>query len=234
MRARYQLRLASLQKELQIQNQSLETANVHIQEALQESKGLNRELLDINERLRRSETTQGDFLAKMRHEINTPLSALLGLATQLLQDQLPPEQLASLGRMIQAEAFHLDFQVRNVFAAADLEAGAVTPVITQVDVDSVLLNVIDAFSRRASAKSMEVLLEARPEPGPLLFGTDAGMLRLIAANLLANAIEFGPEGTQVSLRAALEGEVLRLDIQDQGMGIRKEHQALIFDRFRQV
>jgi len=233
-RTRLQLNLAALQAELQAKNLSLASANDHLQEALQEAKGLNRDLFDINEKLRQSEELHGRFLAKMRHEINNPLSAILGLTQEILQGPLSPEQTLGLCAMIQTEAFHLDFQIRNVFAAADLEAGATVPAITRVDVDSVLLNVVDAFSKRAAAKSVEVILQERPDPGPILFNTDASMLRIITANLLANAIEFSPKGAKVLLKAALQDEGLLLEIQDQGMGIKEEHQSLIFDRFKQL
>lgn len=241
MRVRLQLRLASLQAELQSKNQDLEASNNSLREhaelvhhALFEAKALNRELIGVNEKLRQSEEIQSHFLARMRHEINNPLSAIMGLADQAFQQALGPEQVGSICGRIKAEASYLDFQIRNLFAAADLEAGATVPSVTRVDVASVLRNVMEAFSQEAQAKALKAHLECASDPLPLVFATDAGMLRIIAANLLANAIEFSREGQAIHLRAALDHDVLVLEIEDEGLGIREEDRSVIFDRFRQL
>ncbi|GLH71736.1 hypothetical protein GETHLI_02380 [Geothrix limicola] len=241
MRVRLQLRLASLQGELQAKNQDLEASNNSLREqaelvhhALFEAKALNRELIGLNEKLRQSEEIQSRFLARMRHEINNPLSAIIALADQALQAAFSPEQIHSACARIKAEASYLDFQIRNLFAAADLEAGAVQPSVTQVDVGSVLRNVMEAFSHEAQAKALTVRLEGGSGPTPLVFGTDAAMLRIITANLLANAIEYSSEGQTIRLRAALEEATLRLEIEDEGIGIRPEDRSRIFDRFKQL
>lgn len=241
MRVRLHLRLASLQEELLSKNLSLASSNARLQDnanliqhALMEAKALNRELITVNEKLRQSEEVQSRFLAQMRNEINNPLSSLVGLADQATRQGLTLEQIQAISSSIKAEASYLDFQIRNVFAAADLEAGMAIPAITRVDVDSVLLNVIDAFALEAEAKSVSVLHEPRSASGPLTFATDAGMLRIIMANLLANAIEHSPRGGTVRLRATLDGDSLVLNIQDEGSGIREEDQARIFDRFKQL
>lgn len=241
MRVQLQLRLASLQKELHAKNRSLEASNLRLQEnaellqqALMEAKALNRELINVNETLRQSEELQGRILAKMRSGISNPLGAIAGLADQALQREHDPEQIRSLCSRIKAETAYLDFQFRNIFAAADLEAGQAIPSITQVEIEGLLSKVLDAFSPAAKAKSVAIHKASGPEPGPLVFGTDAGMLRIIAANLVANAIEFSPAGATVRLSSRLEGGSLVLEIQDAGLGIQEADQASIFDRFRQL
>jgi signal transduction histidine kinase len=227
LRVTHHLRLATLQNLLREKNQSLEAA-------LEEAKVLNREFVRINERLRVSEELQSHFLATMRSEINNPLNAIMGLAAQIHGGGLPLDRARELASFIESEAKHLDFQIRNIFAAADLEAGTAVPTLSQVDVASILTNLLDSFSGALAAKSLKVRLVPPPEAEALPFGTDAGMLRIILANLLANAIEFSPAGGEILLETRLEGDELSLSIQDAGIGIREEDQSLIFDRFRQL
>ncbi|MBI3130771.1 MAG: hybrid sensor histidine kinase/response regulator [Acidobacteria bacterium] len=227
LRVKHQFGLAALQAQLRDKNRSLGLA-------LEEAKILNRELVRINERLRISEDLQGHFLATMRGVINNPLTAIIGLADNIHQGGGSLDQARSLASLISGEAFHLDFQIRNIFAAADLEAGTCTPKVAHVDVGSILAEIAGAFARAADSRSIRLVLMQGPEHGALTFGTDAEMMRTVLANLIANAITFSPAGGEVRIGATLRGSALAVEIQDGGIGIRAEDQALIFDRFRTV
>ncbi|HJV22626.1 MAG TPA: hybrid sensor histidine kinase/response regulator [Holophagaceae bacterium] len=227
LRVQHQFGLAALQAQLREKNERLEWA-------LQESKILNRELVKINDRLRISEELHGHFLATMRSVINNPLTAIIGLSEQIHQGRVTLEQGRSLAGLISGEAFYLDFQIRNIFAAADLEAGTCVPRVSRVDVGSILANLAGAFAQTAEAKAVRLILPEEAAEGALTFGTDAEMLRTILANLLANAIAFSHEGGEVRVELALREGELQVQVADQGIGIREADQALIFDRFHTV
>ncbi|HJV89622.1 MAG TPA: hybrid sensor histidine kinase/response regulator [Holophagaceae bacterium] len=227
LRVRHQFGLAALQAQLREKNESL-------QWALQESKILNRELVKINDRLRVSEELHGHFLATMRSVINNPLTAIIGLAEQIHQGQVSLAQGRTLAGLISGEAFYLDFQLRNIFAAADLEAGTCVPRMSRVDVGSILANLAGTFAQTAEARAIRMRLPEGTVEGALTFGTDADMLRTILANLLANAIAFSHEGGEIRIGATLRDGALQVDVADDGIGIREADQALIFDRFHIV
>jgi signal transduction histidine kinase len=169
----------------------------------------------------------------MRNEINNPLNAILGLGRELERGTVPPERAGRMGGMIAAEASGLDFQIRNIFCAADLESGEAEPAITPVDTVSVLRDVLDSLAYPCRDKGVVVHLEVSGD-GARPFGTDAALFRAVAANLVSNAIKFSLDGgdVQVLLRLA-EGE-LALEIKDAGVGFRPESKALLFERFRQL
>jgi signal transduction histidine kinase len=218
--------------EIRRQRRQLEASRRDLDEAYRGSQAANRLLIEVNLRLQRSEALQSHFIAHMRSEINDPLSAILGLADQIADPRLPAEQGRALAARIRAEAFHLDFQLRNIFCAAELEAGEASPSITQVEVASVLRDTAEAFAGSALEKGQAIVVEA--PSGLESCATDARMLRIILANLVANAIEFSPEGGRIKLKAHREGEHLRLDVTDEGVGIREADQAVIFERFRKL
>ncbi|HJW33524.1 MAG TPA: hybrid sensor histidine kinase/response regulator [Holophagaceae bacterium] len=227
LRVKYQFGLAALQAQLREKNSNL-------QMALEEAKVLNRELVKINDRLRVSEELHGHFLATMRSVINNPLTAIIGLAENIHQGEVSLEQARTLAGLISGEASYLDFQIRNIFAAADLEAGTCTPKVTRVDVGSILANLVGTFAQTAEARSIRLTLTGEAREGTLLFGTDAELMRTALANLVANAIAFSPSGGEVRIGASLRQGALSVEIQDGGIGIREEDQTLIFDRFRTV
>ena len=200
---------------------------------------VNRKLVEMNRRLELSESLTSNFLSNIRNEINNPLSVITGLAGQL-SDRLTGmgqagEGLSDLASMICSEAHVLDFQLQNIFIAADLEAGAVDPHIARANVAAVVGYVVDSFRHDAARKSVEIELALSPSDEPLLFATDAEKLQVIASNLLANALEYSQEKGEVtvSMGVDLEGRLV-LTVQDCGPGIAAKDLGRIFDRFVQL
>jgi signal transduction histidine kinase len=205
--------------------------------ALHDMTVMNRKLVELNQRLEQSEGLKSNFLSNIRNEINNPLSAILGLAGQIAAGTgRDAPTVTGLARTIEAEAFDLDFQLRNIFAAADLEAGATELEVAAVDVASVTRDVLDSFRHRSTAKGLTISLAMAglDDAAPLPFLTDADKLRLILANLLANAIEFTGAGGSVAVRLNCMAGDLIVSVEDSGCGLDPTEQQLIFDRFRQL
>ncbi len=74
---------------------------------------VNRKLVEMNHKLEESEALKSNFLSNIRNEINNPLNSIIGLASQLAAMVKRPE-VSELVTMIFSEAFHLDFQLRNI------------------------------------------------------------------------------------------------------------------------
>jgi len=196
---------------------------------------LNRKLVEMNRKLEESEALKSNFLSNIRNEINNPLNAIIGLAAQLGEIVRKPE-VGELVTMIFSEAFNLDFQLRNIFIAAELEAGETVPNIEHVEVTSVVMGVLDTFSAHAAEKQVSLRLNlAGADPGGKdFFPADAQKLQVIIANLVANAIEFSGQGSEVVVLVEQTDEALQIQVQDQGIGIAEGDLKRIFDRFVQL
>ena len=218
--------------ELRRQKRQIEEDHRTLQEALAELRKEELLLIDLNERLRQTVALKSHFIAHMRSEINDPLSAILGFAEELSGPRIGPVPTCELANRIKAEAFHLDFQLRNIFCAAELEAGEASPSISRVDLKSVLLDTALALAAPVMEKAQ--ILEVNVPSGidPVL--TDAAKLRIILANLLANAIEFSPKGGRIELRALLAEQTLKIEVKDHGIGLSEADVSVIFERFRQL
>jgi signal transduction histidine kinase/NO-binding membrane sensor protein with MHYT domain len=175
---------------------------------------------------------KSDFLAVVSHELRTPLNAILGYTDLLdagIPDPLTHGQQKQIHR-IDASARHLLELVTEILTFARLEAGKEEATIEEVDVADVVAEVGAMIEPLAHEKGLGFLVRA---PDRLLIHTDAGMMRQMLLNLLANAVKFTERGG-IELRAALDEDDVLLQVRDTGIGIRPEHRERIFTAFWQV
>ncbi len=206
-------------------------------DALYSLSMLTKKLEEMNRKLQESEALKSNFLSNIRNEMNNPLASILGFSRQLLsEDSMPEDAVRQIAGLIYSEAFSLDYQLRNIFAAAELEAGEVSLNASAVDVNALVQNVIRQFGPKASEKNISIIFDLiSSESGEqVIFRTDSEKLQLIVSNLLGNAIEFSPEGKSVEVKVWIERGYLNLSVEDDGIGIEQERQKMIFDRFRQL
>ncbi|MFA7405069.1 MAG: HAMP domain-containing sensor histidine kinase [Pelobacteraceae bacterium] len=196
---------------------------------------VNSKLLDMNERLERSESIKSNFLSNIRNEINNPLNVIMGLASQIAIVGAGNEEISSLSSLIGAEANHLDFQLRNIFMAAELEAGEVSPHCMKVHIASALRELIDSFLYSAEKANVSLTLIPPKNEENCIVIIDLEKIQVIVSNLLANAIEYSNAGGVVEVSYFVGGDgCLHISVQDHGVGIAPEDQQRIFDRFVQL
>ena len=199
--------------------------------ALQELRMLTQKLEEMNEKLQESEALKSHFMSNIRNEINNPLSAIMGLAGQSSVVNVSAEEWQTSAAMIYREAFNLDFQLQNIFMAAELEAGETLPSFAKVDVAAIVISCLDKLSHYFEEKALTF---AREMPDRAAFVSDAQKLELILLNLLSNAAEFSaPNGTVRVLIRCAEHHLTAI-VTDDGPGIDPVNQKLAFDRFRQL
>jgi len=103
--------------------------------AMTDLDAVTRKLEEVNGKLQKSEELKSRFLSNIRNEINNPLTAIIGLAEQIV-DNPEPDSARQFATMIYAEAHRLDFQLQNILITAELEAGAALPEWRAVDVSA--------------------------------------------------------------------------------------------------
>lgn len=204
--------------------------------ALHDMRVMNEKIEKLNIKLAESERVKTNFLSNIRNEINNPLTSILGFAKQLTGSQADEKARELMAGLIYQEAFELDFQLRNVFMAAELEAGETAVNAATVDVASLVRSVISSFQHKTREKELEIDLACcgeQEEKAGLLFITDSEKVRLAVSNLLANAIEYSGAGMKVVVEARKENARLSLSITDQGPGISEQDVPRLFERFHQ-
>jgi len=196
---------------------------------------VNRKLIEMNERLEASESLKSNFLSNVRNEIINPLNAIIGLVGQLAMTDAGNEETKALSSMIAAEANQLDFQLHNIFMAAELEAGAVRPRCINVHMASALRDLVDSFLYCAAKKKVSLGMAPSNSEDVGIILIDFEKFQIVASNLLANAIEYSINGGVVEVSYSVGGDgSLQFSVQDHGVGIAPEDQQRIYDRFVQL
>jgi len=202
--------------------------------ALEEVNMLMSELKALNKRLEHSEKLKTQFLSNIRNEIINPFSSIMGFAKQLAeQPERSAASIAKMGGMIFNEAFSLDFQLQNIFAAAELEAGEAVPEVSQFSPIQLVGSQMERYAHKAAQKGITLVFDPQCAKSEHFSG-DAPKIGLCVSNLLANAIAYGGNGKKVHITLSVVEQTLTVAVQDEGAGIAEEHQGRIFDRFIQL
>ena len=174
---------------------------------------------------------KSDFLARMSHDLRTPMNAIIGYTRILLRrskDVLEERQYRNLEN-IQVSADHLLELINDILDLSKIEAGRMEVNVQVVELPALVQECASAVA--SLVKPGVELVREMEEVEPV--ETDADRLRRVVMNLLSNAVKFTDEGCiTVGLRV-VDGQV-ELSVADTGVGIPAEEQAGIFDEFSQV
>ncbi|MEM6536805.1 MAG: ATP-binding protein, partial [Pseudomonadota bacterium] len=179
--------------------------------------------------------SKSEFLANMSHEIRTPMNGVIGMAELLQSASLPPRE-KSFATTIHESGLALLTIVNDILDFSKIEAGKLELDPVPFDFHQAVDDVATLLGSGARQKKID--LSVRYDPSlPKRFIGDAGRLRQILTNLLGNAIKFTHEGSvviSVSGRETGDTALLRIEIDDTGIGIPQQTVATIFDKFTQA
>lgn len=176
-----------------------------------------------------TERVRNTLLASISHDFRTPLSAILGSATSLLDysDKLDANVKKDLLGQIKQEAEGLDEMVRNLLSITRIDAGALELRRDWIDLREVVERVTNAACRRGAQQSFGIHL---PSDLPLICA-DARMIEQAVGNIVGNIVMHTPSETHVVVQAYVGTERISLQISDDGPGISADALPHIFDRF---
>ena len=178
---------------------------------------------------------KSDFLARMSHEVRTPLNSIIGFSRVLQRnkrDALEPTELTYLTR-IEANGVQLLTIINDILDLSKVESGRMEVITEPVDLLALVRATADSFAGTLVGGDVTLVLELPDTLDPLR--TDIDKLRQVITNLLANAIKFTERG-RVLVRVLADGtgaRAWRLDVIDEGTGVPPSRQAAIFGAFEQ-
>jgi PAS domain S-box-containing protein len=213
--------------------QELDQHRHHLEELVQTRTVELAQARDAAEAASRAKST---FLANMSHEIRTPMNAIIGL-NHLLQNEItapkPHGQLVKVGEAAQ----HLLHIINNILDLSKIEADKLTLEETNFALARVIDHVLSMLGERASDKGLRLTTEIDPAVPAQLHG-DPLRLGQIVLNFVSNAIKFSEHG-DITIRARIvedgtQSMLLRIEVEDQGIGLTPEQQGRLFQAFSQA
>jgi signal transduction histidine kinase len=198
-----------------------------------EVQDLTRAFNSMISRVDSSQKSQKDFVADVSHELKTPLTSIQGFAQAILDDTAnTPESRKQAAQIIYDESGRMHRMALDLLDLARLESGIADLEMSEVDVETLLQNIVEKFTPQAKRANVELKLNI-PAGLPMVVG-DGDRLAQVFTNLVDNALKFTSEGGGVTLSVKEVGSEMELSIADTGSGVPKEALPRLFDRFYQV
>ncbi len=200
------------------------------QRAIDELRQKNDELAQAYLALQDTMQRKSDFLTVVAHELRTPLTAIKGYGHFMRLGTLQGE---NLDRAVQAIVNNTDAIVRlinNILFLQELEL--ISPTFEPVDVSTLINATLTTVRSRAASSNLTFQLNLPPDLPAVCADLD-GVTQAIGA-LIDNAVKFSPNGGTIVITATTEEGLLRVSIQDPGVGIPPEQMYHIFDRYHHL
>ncbi|MET0316649.1 MAG: ATP-binding protein, partial [Rhodococcus fascians] len=179
----------------------------------------------------RMEATRRDFVANVSHELKTPVGAMGLLAEALLESADDPESVRHFGERVLAESKRLGNMVSELIALSRLQGAEKLPDMEVVSVDEIVEEATDRT--RTTSEAADIAVNTDHPSGLEVIG-DKTLLVTALSNLVANAIAYSPQGSQVSISRSIRSGKVAIAVTDRGIGIAKEDQERVFERFFRV
>jgi signal transduction histidine kinase len=198
-----------------------------------ENVRLFQELQQTNRQLDIANRHKSDFLARVSHDLRTPLNSIIGftrIVLRRMEGQLPNLQKENLQKVL-ISSEHLLNLINTLLDLAKIEAGRMEVYAESFRVDDVIHMV--ATTVEPLLKDGRVQLVQDIAPGLPALKTDRDKLKQILLNLLSNAAKFTDQG-EIRVSAARENGTLKLAVSDTGIGMKREALEHIFEEFQQA
>jgi signal transduction histidine kinase len=198
---------------------------------------LNHDLEDARRKAENASQAKSVFLSNMSHELRTPLNVVIGYTSTMLDMPqmyndvpLPPNYRADI-QLIKDNGYYLLGLINDILDLSKIEAGKLELHCTPTSLTEVFQGVVSTSLGLIKEKSLQIIPDFASDLPPVW--ADPTRVRQIILNLMTNAIKFTPTGS-VTLRAYVDGSVVRVEVTDTGIGIPEKALAHIFDRFEQA
>ncbi|MGK0465070.1 ATP-binding protein [Clostridium sp.] len=174
-----------------------------------------------------------DFFANLSHELRTPLTIILG-TIQLLEINSKSQEsdLDKIYKVIKQNCYRLLKLVNNLLDITKIDAGYFSIRTGKYNIISIVEDSALSVINYVESNGLNIIFDTNIEEK--IISCDVDSIERIMLNLLSNAIKFTPKGGTIFVNVIVEDNSVKISVKDTGIGIKKDHLDLIFDRFRQV
>ena len=190
------------------------------------SRFLLKKALEPTERVMQS---QKEFVASASHELKAPLAVIVA-NVENMQHEAQNEGLQGNLKVIDSECMRMSRLIKDMLLLASSDAEKWTIHTSEVNVDTLLISLYEAYEPRCMKKKIKLTLDRGEELFPVIM-TDKGRLFQLLSIYLDNALHYSPEGKEIQIRVDMSSKELTFWIVDHGIGVEEKAKPFIFDRF---
>ena len=179
----------------------------------------------------RMEKARRDFVANVSHELKTPVGSMALLAEALMESSDDEDSVSYFGTRLVEESHRMGDLISELISLSKLQGAQPLPELTPVSVDELVDVAIDRMLISAESAGIEL---SRDEPSGITVLGDRESLLTALVNLVANAVNYSPDSTPVTVTQKIVDDHVHISVTDRGIGIAEEYQDRVFERFFRV
>lgn len=197
---------------------------------------LSKDLEKANEHLKEVDKLKDDFLSMASHELNTPIAAIEGYLSMILQEgiggKIPPKAREYLESVFNSSQ-RLASMVKDLLNVSRIESGRIHIIYEQKQVEDVIDQaVMEVMSKAREAK--HTLTFEKPKKKMPMTWIDVTRITEILINILGNSIKYTPNGGKITVKCVSDNDKIVVSVEDNGKGIPKDRAKAVFEKFTQV
>jgi signal transduction histidine kinase len=220
-------------EEIKAQSDDIAAQNEEFQQINEELNVTNYELVEAKDKAEESDRLKSAFLANMSHEIRTPMNGILGFATLLEEPDLPVEEQHEAVSIIKKSGVRMLNIINDLIDISKIESGLMEVKISDSNINEQIEYIYTFFKPEVEGKGMQLSYNISLLSKDSFIKTDREKIFAILTNLVKNSIKYSEKGT-IEFGYTKKDEYLEFYVKDTGIGIAKEMQKAVFERFIQA
>ena len=182
------------------------------------------------EQLERLNRAKSEFVSIVSHEFRTPLTGIQGFSEMMRDEQLTLEEMREYAGDINKDSQRLNRMIDEMLDLDRMESGRMTIHPERMDLNAVLDEAVNRV--RPNAPNHTLSLDLQTDLPAI--HADRDRLTQVASNLLNNAVKYSPTGGRITVKSRADGDQVRIEVRDEGLGIPPEALETIFERYSRV
>ena len=223
----------SLEAKVKERTDQLDKHNISLTNEITNRKQIEKNLIIAKEKAEESDRLKTAFLHNISHEIRTPMNGIIGFTNLLLEPNLDGEERHDFVEIIQMSSDRMLNTVDSILDISMIESKQVKVSISKTKIKEQVESIYAYYKPEADKKGIELILNESYLTNNAVINTDSEKVYSIITNLVKNAIKYTHEGV-IEFGFNKKGKNLEFYVKDSGIGIPRDRQAAIFDRFVQA